>query len=68
MASERHTTVVGFDSELGDKPVGFCPVSITISHKSSLKTPELSQGLSTKIPLRDMNQPAHVNIEYYQFK
>lgn len=23
MASERHTTAVGFDSELGDKPVGF---------------------------------------------
>lgn len=43
MASERHTTAVGFDPELGDKPVGLCPVSI-ISYKSSLKIPELSQG------------------------
>lgn len=40
MASEKHTTAVGFDSQLGDKREGFYPVSITISYKSSLKTPE----------------------------
>lgn len=57
---KRHTTAIGFDSELRDNPVKFYPVSNSTSYKSSLKTPELSQSSFTKIQLRDMNQPAQV--------